>query len=94
MDKFRIYETHCRSCNLKYVEQTQRTIISRFKDFKCTRFEKYSVALHIQRTCHGTKINNLNINYREINLSKVWYSIKMLVLPGTHELSKIVSISK
>jgi hypothetical protein len=51
-----IYEINCKDCNQKYIGQTKRPIITRFKEHmahrKFGRFEKSSAAQHIFESDH------------------------------------------
>ena len=60
-----IYEISCKDCNLKYVGQTKRPIITRFKEhmahLRYGRTEKSSVAQHAFDNSHRIDIDNLKL---------------------------------
>ncbi|KAJ8980916.1 hypothetical protein NQ317_011557 [Molorchus minor] len=64
-DRSGIYEMSCKDCNLKYVGQTRRSILTRFKEhmahLKYGRTDKSSVAQHAFDNNHRIDINNLKL---------------------------------
>ncbi|KAJ8976203.1 hypothetical protein NQ317_008281 [Molorchus minor] len=64
-DRSGIYEISCKDCNLKYVGQTRRSILTRFKEhmahLKYGRTDKSSVAQHAFDNNHRIDINNLKL---------------------------------
>ncbi|KAJ8961586.1 hypothetical protein NQ317_013064 [Molorchus minor] len=60
-----IYEISCKDCTLKYVGQTRRSILTRFKEhmahLKYGRTDKSSVAQHAFDNNHRIDINNLKL---------------------------------
>ncbi|KAJ8981827.1 hypothetical protein NQ317_003871 [Molorchus minor] len=64
-DRYGIYEISCKDCNLKYVGQTRRSILTRFKEhmahLKYGRIDKSSVAQHAFDNNHRIDINNLSL---------------------------------
>jgi hypothetical protein len=90
-EKSGIYEINCKDCNQKYIGQTKRPIITRFKEHmahrKFGRFEKSSVAQHIFESDHRIDETNLKlvaksiepVKYFKNDLSKfleIWYRIR------------------
>ncbi|KAJ8953192.1 hypothetical protein NQ318_003229 [Aromia moschata] len=61
----RIYETSCKDCDQKYIGQTKRYILTRFKErmayLKYGRTEKSCVAQHAFDNNHRIDINNLKL---------------------------------
>jgi hypothetical protein len=69
-EKSGIYEINCKDCNQKYIGQTKRPIITRFKEHmahrKFGRFEKSSVAQHIFESDHRIDETNLKLVAKSI----------------------------
>jgi hypothetical protein len=72
-EKSGIYEINCKDCNQKYIGQTKRPIITRFKEHmahrKFGRFEKSSAAQHIFESDHRIHETNLKL-VRSVNNCK------------------------
>ncbi|KAJ8945974.1 hypothetical protein NQ318_017090 [Aromia moschata] len=64
-EKSGIYEISCKDCDQKYIGQTKRSILTRFKDhmahLKYGRTEKSCVAQHAFDNNHRIDINNLKL---------------------------------
>ncbi|KAJ8955988.1 hypothetical protein NQ318_006259 [Aromia moschata] len=64
-EKSGIYEISCKDCDQKYIGQTKRSILTRFKEhmahLKYGRTEKYCVAQHAFDNNHRIDINNLKL---------------------------------
>ena len=77
-----IYEINCSGCDKKYIGQTKRPIVTRFKEhiahFRFNRPEKSAVAQHILETSHPIELKNLKLirtvtNNRELNAYESLY---------------------
>lgn len=72
-EKSGIYEISCSDCEKKYIGQTKRPILTRFKEHmahkKYGRFEKSSVAQHIFDNDHRIDVSNLKL-VKAVNNSK------------------------
>ncbi|KAJ8951751.1 hypothetical protein NQ318_012602, partial [Aromia moschata] len=64
-EKSGIYEISCKDCDQKYIGQTKRSILTRFKEhmahLKYGRTEKSCVAQHASDNNHRIDINNLKL---------------------------------
>jgi hypothetical protein len=64
-EKSGIYEINCKDCSQKYIGQTKRPILTRFKEhlahLKYGRLEKSSVAQHIFDNDHRIDLDNLKL---------------------------------
>ncbi|KAJ8946277.1 hypothetical protein NQ318_023128 [Aromia moschata] len=64
-EKSGIYEISCKDCDQKYIGQTKRSILTRFKEhmahLKYGRTEKSCVAQHAFDNNHRIDINNLEL---------------------------------
>ncbi|KAJ8943152.1 hypothetical protein NQ318_022893, partial [Aromia moschata] len=84
-EKSGIYEISCKDCNQKYIGQTKRSILTRFKEhmahLKYGRTEKSCVAQHAFDNKHRIDINNLKLirnvtNSRQLDAFKSLEIIK------------------
>ena len=76
LERSGIYEISCKDCNQKYVGQTRRSILTRFKEhlaqIRYGRPDKSCVAEHIVDKEHCIDLNNLKLikqvsNYRQLD---------------------------
>ena len=76
LERSGIYEISCKDCNQKYVGQTRRSILTRFKEhlaqIRYGRPDKSCVAEHIVDNEHCIDLNNLKLikqvsNYRQLD---------------------------